>query len=424
MKEYIKILFFACSVSYAQQPTSGLIAYYDFNRDIQGDSTRIYDKSGNQNHGTVIGTVMYTADRFGVSCSALWFDGNTYVTVRSSRSLKSPRRQLTITVWFRIAHGADFFRQWITICCKGDQSYESSDCPQYRMQATAQTISINTDFTEIVIPQIKYETWYFYAYTFDGSVVRAYLDGQKFFEMNYSGILEPNDMPLEIGRDRPGALEYYYGAMDDLRIYDRALSERELYQLYNDRPDSNTSDRCSNSNVGSILMQPPPSPPHNPQPKPIKSVSDSTSSPSVRADSMLPKPNLVVQDPFAGLPRTSENNPVNYQKIVYVSSRDVTFYPYDNDVQDGDIVSININGVWVKDYYELKIKNASPRPADIIRCSLNPGDNNYLITKAWNVGTHPPNTLTVEINDDTTIHKVTINSDIGLSGGIRIVVKN
>ncbi|MFZ4473972.1 MAG: LamG domain-containing protein [Saprospiraceae bacterium] len=403
MKIPIKILFFLVFgyvVSTAQPPTSGLVVYYNFNRDVQKDSARIYDQSSNRNHGTVLGTVLYTPDRFGVPCSALWFDGYSYVTVPSSFSLKKPQKELTIAVWFKIAHGSDFFKQWITICCKGDQSYETDDCPQYRMQATAQTVSINTAFTEEIIPQLKYETWYFYAYTFDGNKVSAYLDGRKFFELDYSGKLEPNDMPLEIGRDLPGALEYYYGAMDDLRIYDQALSDYELDQLYNDRSEANAPDRCA-------LPKPDPNSATPSSPKP---------------DPTPQKPDPVSRDSFAGLPRTLENDSIKYQKVVFVSSREVSFYPYDNEKQDGDIVSININGVWVRENYELKNKKPSPTRGDIIKCSLNPGDSNYFITKAWNLGTIPPNTLTVEINDGTSTQKVTINSNVGLSGGIRIVV--
>ncbi|MEQ1747607.1 MAG: hypothetical protein ABMA02_19420, partial [Saprospiraceae bacterium] len=129
------------------------------------------------------------------------------------------------------------------------------------------------------------------------------------------------------------------------------------------------------------------------------------------------------RDTFEGLQKEIEGEPVKYQKVVEVVGREVTFYPYDNEKEDGDIVSININGVWVRDNYKLKNKNPNPSRGMLIKCSLTPGDNNYLVSKAWNLGSIPPNTLTVEINDGVTSQKVTINSDVGLSGGIRIVCK-
>lgn len=409
MKTYFTIfaLMMVESFACAQLPSAGLVTYYNFNLDLKKDSSRIYDISGNSNHGTVMGSVYYSPDRFGVPCSALFLDGNSYVTVQSSKSLKKPQHALTIAVWFKIAQGANLLDQWITICCKSDQPGETPESPQYRMQATAQTVSINTEFTEYVIPQLKYEQWYFYAYTYDGNHVKVYLDGNYIFEYEYHGILTPNDMPLEIGRDLPGKLEYYFGAMDDLRIYDRALAESELYQLYSDRSEANAEDRCV------LHLQP-----VVPVPKPYPTTPD----PTAQVPTPVVTPPAPV-DSFAGLPDSIENMPIKYQKTVVVEGREITVYPYDNEKEDGDIVSININGVWVRDQYMIKNKKSNPAKGTLIKCSLESGKNNYLISRAWNLGSIPPNTLTVEINDGHSIQKVVINSEIGLSGGIRIISK-
>lgn len=411
MKIHFFFLFFALGgTSLAQLPNSGLVAYYNFNLDLKKDSTRLYDMSGNQNHGSILGDVNYTPDRYGVPCSALYFDGNSYVTIPSSKSLKKPQNELTIAVWFKLAGGADFFKQWITICCKSDQPYETLESPQFRMQATAQTVSINTEFTERVTPSLKYEVWYFYAYTYDGTKMNVYLDGRYVFEYDYSGTLLPNDMPLEIGRDLPGALEYYYGAMDDLRIYDRALSESELSQLYQDKSEANAVDRCLPPPQFETSLHAAPYPQSTtPTPSPLDTSLFNQVSPVLPVDS------------FAGLPSTIVDIPIKYQKTVHVQSREVTIYPYDNEKEDGDTVSINVNGVWVRDHYRLKNKKSNPSRDTLIKCSLNSGNYNYFISKAWNVGSIPPNTLTIEIDDGVSIQNVLINSEVGISGGIRII---
>ena len=108
-------------------------------------------------------------------------------------------------------------------------------------------------------------------------------------------------------------------------------------------------------------------------------------------------------------------------KKVVVKNSEVTIYPYDHDKEDGDIVSINVNGVWVRDKYELKNKKDKPSEFVYIKCSLNPGGNNYFVSRAWTEGTMKPNTLTIEIDDGKSVQKVHINSKIGLIGGIRIV---
>jgi len=129
----------------------------------------------------------------------------------------------------------------------------------------------------------------------------------------------------------------------------------------------------------------------------------------------------VVKNDFAGLPVKIADIPIKYQRTINVKSREVTIYPFDNEKEDGDIVSININGVWVRDHFALKNKKSSPNQDDLIKCSLNPGDYNYFISRAWNVGSIAPNTLTIKIDDGVLVQEVLINSDVGLSGGIRIV---
>jgi len=457
------------NVSSAQLPTKGLIAHYKFNRDPNKDSLTVFDAGSYRNHGEMYGGVSYTEDRYGNGCSALWFDGRGYVSVPSSNSLKKPEQAFSAAVWFKLAKGADFFRQWITICCKSDSADETPDSPQYRMQATAQTVSINTEFTENFTPQLSYNVWYFYAYTYDGNKVRVFLDGKFVYEYDYSGDLVPNDMPLEIGRDLPGGLEFYFGTMDDLRLYDRALDESELLQLFNDYSEASAGSRCPQAQAPPVVSVPAPKPTppqkkddpvvtttpdpttQTPTPKPtLPSKKDdpvvtTTPDPTTQTpapkntppqkkddpvvtttpDPITPTPSPPVQpapvDSFKNLPNKIGQVPISYQKIVHVKSREVTIYPYDNEKEDGDIVSINVNGVWVRDKYQLKNKVPKPSERLLIRCSLNPGDYNYFISKAWNVGTIPPNTLTIEINDGLTTQKVLINSDVGLSGGIKIV---
>jgi len=134
---------------------------------------------------------------------------------------------------------------------------------------------------------------------------------------------------------------------------------------------------------------------------------------------------FIVQDSipktYEDLPETVEDLPVEYQKTIVVKSRNITIYPYDNEKEDGDIVSININGVWVKKRLRIRTKKSKPSRGDYIQVSLNEGGNNYIISKAENIGSIPPNTLTLEIDDGISIQELMINSDRGTSGGIRIV---
>ena len=214
----------------------GLLARYLFNGTLN-------DGSGNGNDGLGIGNLPYVQDRFGNDCGALAFDGSSYVVVPSSRSLKSPQNELTVTTWFKLDQQAGPL-QWLTICCKSDLALETPTSPQYRCQATKLTLSVNTEFTENLNQDLGYDVWQHYAMVYDGQMVKAYLNGQVYWSFPYSGQFVPNDMPLEIGRDLPGAEEFFVGSFDDLRIYNRGLSDREIQAIYADQSEQNAPKAC------------------------------------------------------------------------------------------------------------------------------------------------------------------------------------
>ncbi|MEM6377117.1 MAG: LamG domain-containing protein [Bacteroidota bacterium] len=428
-------------------PTQGLVAHYRFNKWEAGQDARVaYDQSGNSNNGQMKGGVSYTADRFGVDCSALWFDGNGYVKVPSSASLEQPQSEFSATVWIKIGDGADFFKQWLTIICKSDLSRESYNSPQYRVQGTAQTVSLNTELTENFVPPLDFDTWYFYVYTYDGSTLRVYLDGNEVYNFPYRGALNPNDYPLEIGRDLPGATEYFYGAMDDLRIYNRALTDREIVRLYKDQSDANSSDRCP---VPPALVQnnppitTPPVTPPDVEPEPVEETQ--TQPPVVNTPASTPQPAsapqpapapgpVFVPDPnTAPAPAPSPNPgpveliypdsladvPVEYQDEIIVKNAEVYIYPFDNNAEDGDIVSINFNGEWILNKYELK--NKSDKTPFLLPLKLDPTRSNFIISKAWTVGRRAPNTMTIEVVDGDYRRQIVLNSTLGLSAALKII---
>lgn len=235
---FIITLLYNCDAM-AQQP----IAWYKFD----GDAA---DKSGNNNNGQLIGGITPFMDRFGNPCGALSFDGKTgYIEVPSSPSLESPINTFSITVWYRL-HQANKMNAWLTAVCKGNGSNEKNN-PQYRLQvqqntitpsvicnsnAGSGTISISTDFTKcdnnFNSHPLPLAEWAFYALVYDGSSVTAWMNQQKVFEQNYTGTFTLNNAPLYIGIDEPGLTEYYWGALDDLRIYREALTEQQVLDLY------------------------------------------------------------------------------------------------------------------------------------------------------------------------------------------------
>ncbi len=73
--------------------------------------------------------------------------------------------------------------------------------------------------------------WHFCAATYDGQFMRVFFDGRKIGELERSG-------KLQAGGSAPGCIgslnggENFQGRIDELRIYARALSDRELAEIY------------------------------------------------------------------------------------------------------------------------------------------------------------------------------------------------
>ena len=89
---------------------------------------------------------------------------------------------------------------------------------------------------------------------------------------------------------------------------------------------------------------------------------------------------------------------------------------WDRDEIDGDSITLTLNGEIVKQHISLKCHKKT------YRIKLEPGDN-YLVMYAENLGTTPPNTAAVIIQEGLKKRRLALKSDIGKSGAVKIVRK-
>ena len=198
------------------------------------------DVSGNGNHGMVIGASL-TADRFGHADSAYRFDGvNDYIELANERNFDL--RNFTIAVHVKIStfpappppmsagkytiiskgeNGGNFtvdLTKWEGVSY-GSVSYSQRTVSGIWTGGSTGTISLNR-FHQIAV-------------TGEGAVLRLYLDGQLKLEKTNVGPRLLNDTPVLIGRSA-GAVSpnWFKGVIDDVRIYNRALSAPEIYELH------------------------------------------------------------------------------------------------------------------------------------------------------------------------------------------------
>lgn len=230
----------ASMMAFSAAPTKGLIAYYPFDGDAK-------DKSGNHNDGVMIGT-RPTADRKGRLGSAMLFGEGKYITVPSSKSLNSPTEQITIAAWVRV--GEWFKNRWGTefnIVGKG----ETIDKMAYHFEFYSNNNKVCTgglsvsDIGGIECGYIRGE-WHHVVLSSDGKIVRVYIDGAIVGAGTAGDRLERfgSTGSLYIGRLPPGRGDrdwWFLGAMDELRIYNRALSDDEIKAVYEADPPTKTN---------------------------------------------------------------------------------------------------------------------------------------------------------------------------------------
>ena len=226
--------FYFIPISKNVSVNDGLVAFYPFNGNAN-------DESGNRNHGVVHGATL-TVDRFGNSQSAYYFDGiDDYIDCGNQESLNMTTNMLTITAWIKP-------ERWNLNGMNSVVSKEKYAQAVYVLMAwngnwglgLFKNPSINGGLASKQMPPIG--DWSFVTATYDGTKITlySYIHGQKFKEeYPYTGgFTSPKDMNLTIGTlsDNPyNEQRTFSGMIDDIYIYNHALTEKEIEELYKKR---------------------------------------------------------------------------------------------------------------------------------------------------------------------------------------------
>ncbi len=212
---------------------------------LDGDTN---DQSGYGNHGTASG-VTAVPDRHGNPNGAVRFDGlNDAVTVRHSASLDITEA-ISISLWVVMDDAGKDLPLSQYFISKGTGPYFDTSNNTYSLflgDPTNGSSGITFELSdgragrnmtlgasELSSNHLRSDLWYHIAATWDGGTMRLYLNGVLISKADaaFSGPVNSHNSALQIGRlgDVSG---YFDGLMDDLRIYDRALSAEEIQTLF------------------------------------------------------------------------------------------------------------------------------------------------------------------------------------------------
>lgn len=196
--------------------SDGAVAYYPFNGNAN-------DESGNENDGTVYGATL-TEDRETQPDRAYHFNGySDYIAVPDNEKLHVTG-QITMAAWIYID---SYTSNWWPIICKGyaEDAYRFN---VYLGKLAIQGAGGGTNHGNIDVPQNQ---WVHVAATWNGNSLIFYVNGIP-DPVSFGFAWNTNNDNLFIGMDPPGLYEYSQGKIDEVRIYNRALSEAEIQELH------------------------------------------------------------------------------------------------------------------------------------------------------------------------------------------------
>jgi hypothetical protein len=211
------------------EPLQGLVGWWTFD---EGNGTTAYDSSGFGNNGTLTNfnwtaTSGWTTGKIG---KALSFDGvDDYVGIPHSNSLDLVNA-FTVSVWVKY----NTLSQAEVILWKGT-GYD----PTYGLGTIAAENGFRYWWTKSgvryssnLIP-IQAGIWNYIVFTYDGSIMKCYLNGvDRNVNNSVSAPLDSFAQSLLIGKRLISEYVPFNGLIDEVRIYNRALSADEIKVLY------------------------------------------------------------------------------------------------------------------------------------------------------------------------------------------------
>ncbi len=203
-------------------PTQGLIAYYPFNGNAN-------DQSGNGMNGTVSRAIL-TSDRFGNPNSAYSFNGiDNFIEIMNSSNVNLKPGGFTLVAWVNITDS----NIDNTVIAKHRYTYGTgyglgvvnNQAHFYLDGGGANGIRTTESYAD--------GNWHMLVARYDEKIQSIYVDGSLKVSQSTT-YNQTNNSNICIGNsvmNGGGYAGYFKGKIDDIRIYNRALSDTEIQQL-------------------------------------------------------------------------------------------------------------------------------------------------------------------------------------------------
>ena len=208
--------------------TNGLIGYYPFNGTAN-------DESPGENNGEIFGPIITSGHDSNYN-SAYQFNDN-YIEVKNTTSL-NPTNQISIVSWVYLNQYLDNQNFISKANINSNEPYVSYSLkmgdPGTNTKAQFQ-VALKGIRTKVISKKdIQLNTWVFLVGVYNGTSLQIYINGTLDNTVNASGLITTYNTNVEFGRWSAGVPtqpQYLIGNLDDIRLYNRALTQTEITYL-------------------------------------------------------------------------------------------------------------------------------------------------------------------------------------------------
>ncbi|MBN2133478.1 MAG: hypothetical protein JW741_28520 [Sedimentisphaerales bacterium] len=201
-----------------------LVGYWSFD---EGPDAIVPDLSGSGNDGIVNGTPAWIDGPFG---SALELDGTAdFVDCGNSESLNLTEA-VSVSAWVRTVDAGESGEQL------GGQNHYISKYDSYGIKHRTNLLIFwvydgGWYATRISIDNSFNGEWHHVVGTYDGKILKTYVDGSMEGDLAHEGSIALNALNVLIGNNPASETEKLHGAIDEAYIYSRALSDAHVQEL-------------------------------------------------------------------------------------------------------------------------------------------------------------------------------------------------
>jgi RHS repeat-associated protein len=204
--------------------SAGLVGRWTFDSNAN-------DSSGNANNGTLLGAASVGAG--GKTGNGLVLNGsaNSFMQVPSSTSINGPTTALTITAWVKPSGTSG--NQVVASRQFGTGGSDVYSLYRNGTSMTQWTNSSSGGNQSMGGGTVALNVWSHVTTTYDGTIIRMYVNGTQVATFNKTGTLVTTTNPLLIGANANNATantaqELFSGVLDDVCVYSRALTAAEV----------------------------------------------------------------------------------------------------------------------------------------------------------------------------------------------------